>query len=641
MATNGVVASISVVNASLLDDSGFILSNTRTPVAIGPDNFLTPPYQLDHFLSQDIDFDFDSMDPDFFSILDPPDQHEISATVKPKATTISAATEAFQRSPWIWNPVEKDSALAAQGALTSSKSSLPDLASVRKSALAQNIISDHRDQLLGMVLETSRLNPQKITSFPSFPVQLIGALIAAGSQQEGETAIWEFGLALHESVRLSLAALLETDNTWGRDLNYIRAYQISIGLGLWSGFKRKMEIAEGFRQIPTTMLRRTGAFSWSHYYATSCQMIDTSESLEQKWKSWVRKESTKRLAIHTFISDVQTSIAFCKAPTMTTLDHSLPIPASEALWLATTSEMWKECFEDDNTLPRALDVSQDLTLLDGLGGQADIRLTYSLVLYGVWSQIWSYQDVCTRRLSRSMSANHTPDSASMWHMHQYSELYPILVTLRDRLTALDRATNRECLVAKLFMMLLHVSVLDLQQACGVSGGDEAESVLEALQERWFPMREARCAVWHAGQVLRAARAVPPTSLRDFYAVAVYQASLCLRVYGLLCERDDHRQGPHQVRPSSSDSYMNVRIPLDGEDLPERNAFVELNRGIPCVTSTDQSEHQLIPLTSHAAAMTTSLTILRNNFSAVGTLHPLVANLVELMQSLGEAKNDLL
>ena len=40
----------------------------------------------------------------------------------------------------------------------------------------------------------------------------------------------------------------ENSNSRTRDLEALQAYMIDLDLGLWSGFKRKMEIAESFLQ---------------------------------------------------------------------------------------------------------------------------------------------------------------------------------------------------------------------------------------------------------------------------------------------------------------------------------------------------------------------------------------------------------
>jgi len=90
---------------------------------------------------------------------------------------------------------------------------------------------------------------------------------------------------------------------------------IGLDIGLWSGFKRKMEIAESFAQpiiivseLPLRilnsndvycgqMLRRAGAFApVANQPSTDPRLEDSEAVLESKWRKWAERESFKRLA---------------------------------------------------------------------------------------------------------------------------------------------------------------------------------------------------------------------------------------------------------------------------------------------------------------------------------------------------------
>lgn len=65
-------------------------------------------------------------------------------------------------------------------------------------------------------------------------------------------------------------------------------------MGLWSGDKRKMEIAESFAQPPITMMRRGGQFSKQRVQIPAPLPEDSDEVIHAKWLKWVHAESFKR-----------------------------------------------------------------------------------------------------------------------------------------------------------------------------------------------------------------------------------------------------------------------------------------------------------------------------------------------------------
>jgi hypothetical protein len=62
----------------------------------------------------------------------------------------------------------------------------------------------------------------------------------------------------------------------------------------------------------------------------------------------------------------------------------------------------------------------------------------------------------------------------------------------------------------------------------------AHDAVRCLRE-WRQTRQARSAVWHAGQMFRLCRKVEPTHLTNFLIFSMYQAVLCFWMYGNACE----------------------------------------------------------------------------------------------------------
>lgn len=103
---------------------------------------------------------------------------------------------------------------------------------------------------------------------------------------------------------------MESDNSVIRDLQYLQAYMIWLDIGIWCGYKRKMEIAESHFQPLCTVsapniqietyissvqaLRKAGAFNKSFYKRIIPSSDDDDATLEGKWRQWVEQESYKR-----------------------------------------------------------------------------------------------------------------------------------------------------------------------------------------------------------------------------------------------------------------------------------------------------------------------------------------------------------
>lgn len=82
----------------------------------------------------------------------------------------------------------------------------------------------------------------------------LAGVVAAGSALFAVANVWKMGLALQEIVRLSVCNSVDSDNRLIRNLQTNQTFLLWIELGLWSGFRRKMEIGEGFAHTLPTVL---------------------------------------------------------------------------------------------------------------------------------------------------------------------------------------------------------------------------------------------------------------------------------------------------------------------------------------------------------------------------------------------------
>lgn len=99
-----------------------------------------------------------------------------------------------------------------------------------------------------------------------------GSFSIAHSQIKLTFLVRKLGLAIQETVRLALPSSvsvwidrreisnlicdkIEKDNSRSRELQLLQAYALELNIGLWSGNKRKIEIAEAYAQPLITVSR--------------------------------------------------------------------------------------------------------------------------------------------------------------------------------------------------------------------------------------------------------------------------------------------------------------------------------------------------------------------------------------------------
>lgn len=269
------------------------------------DMFLCNPT---HTFFQDLDFSSWDLDFDGFTIpqLDHPGPSPQSSSASQSRHSHiqrdpSRGHAAFKRSPWLWEPKSQDCVEREQQGITLKEESIagsPAYDKLLASSQKQwRMDTSDRDGLFAIVLAQHK-NASKVPSFPSLDLlnyllqthfaqddyqtdswihaasfdpsesrpELLATLIARGALFIAVPSIWQFGLALQEVVRISLSELVspagrhfvrhvqadllefESRNAYTRDLQCLQAFMQVLDIGLWSGFKRKMEIAESFLQ---------------------------------------------------------------------------------------------------------------------------------------------------------------------------------------------------------------------------------------------------------------------------------------------------------------------------------------------------------------------------------------------------------
>lgn len=244
---------------------------------------------------------------------------------------LALGIEAFRKSLWCWTPVRTDTGLIEQENFTLHPSETSSPSTYFEESMHVNTDSLNgagRDKIISMVLSTSsRSSFTKImSSFPSVELlhnlvhfflashtmqsdtwihpptlkiggqsaELLGSIVSAGAALSTSLTIRKLGFAIHEAVRKSLPVVCDENNSLTRDLSLLQAMVLNLDVGLWSGNKRKMELAESLALAVITMCRRAGRFLRSNYVAIVPLEGDEGQALENKWRSWAQQESFKR-----------------------------------------------------------------------------------------------------------------------------------------------------------------------------------------------------------------------------------------------------------------------------------------------------------------------------------------------------------
>ncbi|TDZ54853.1 Early growth response protein 1 [Colletotrichum trifolii] len=578
-------------------------------------------------------------------------------------------------SPWQWAPDNKDSGYVEHGNFsipTGDTSSAAFQESRKRHArmVRDKLDQSGRDQILAIVLGTCKndnIMTRVASSFPSLEVvdslihiflashfcqtsqwihhgsfsmssqwpEWLAVAASAGATLTPVQTLRKFGFALQEAVRVTIPARFEDANTSIKNLGLVQTLILGQDIGLWSGNRRKMEIAECHLLIPITMMRYRGKFQRASYPLVEVRMSDEGEVLDQKWRTWCERESWKRLLFHCFVRDAQTSMTALTNPSMSYSELTLPLPEAKELWFAKTAAEWKMHYfqktAGQNKRPPSIgDLFRDISLLATNRQRLDLQFAISIYLHGYWALILEYLQLCSVLRTRTWLSNtggKSEDVLRSRHAELCKDLQGFLLVTSDWHEMLS---TQESLVLHLLMMNLHLSLNDLQLFSGKEGEDQARKVFSDLRE-WSQSAEARQSLWHAGQILRQAKMFPPGHLKDFYAVAVHHAALACWTYGVVTKAAGTKATPQA-------GYEQENVFLDGNESNLVHRFIGFNQGRPVILGPmSRAGATEAPLDDPKACMEVAQEILRANFRDSKDTHPpIVENLCLLIKQLGHA-----
>lgn len=393
-----------------------------------------------------------------------------------------------------------------------------------------------------------------------------------------------------------------------------------------------MELAESFLQPYVTMARRRGWFLRSAFdLKTPLTLDDHGKQLEDEWNSWIELETRKRLVFFYFLHGTRQSISLFTNPLVSYAELGLPLPADRDIWLAPTAIAWKSAYlgRSQSRATSLADLLHDVDLLAEPQASFDPTIASEVALSAAWGLIWDYRQACsiTKGQSTQWSSSDLLLSSRLTELNKLLECIAISAPSSPMIKVL----------LELLRMHLYVHLEEVHVFAGAEGHEEARRVYPQLQE-WAKTAGARQAATHAAQVVAAARKMGQGCLRDFWAIAVYQAGLTLWSYGVLYNSAvvtaDTGSGPS---PPVRKRTENIAV-LDGPHSSGVQRFIALNRGQGAIGSAaiGQADSRHVLLSDPDAIMGVLIELFKVNHRSQQSLPPLVSNLTSLMEGLQTA-----
>ncbi|KAJ5372052.1 C6 and C2H2 transcription factor [Penicillium concentricum] len=418
--------------------------------------------------------------------------------------------------------------------------------------------------------------------------EMILTLAAAGAVRSDVEAIQRLGYAMMEVARLQVNGKYEDNNILTRDLKQQQEYALILQIGLWSGDKRRVEIAESFAQPVVTMLRRASRFKYEAYSTIIPTVTDDDATLERKWREWVEHESFKRLAHHMFIHDAQASILRSINPLMSHMELDLPIPFSRKLWDAKTAAQWRSVYLQEvqktiSPMPSLATTLQNISCLSRFPRHGDFPLAALASVHGISTMIAN-----CNQTRHGPSGQWSAMVMNLWQQELLQVLEQFEIVAVEPLQRLVPAIR---LIYQTVSLSLYLPLGILETFSGKDGEKRSSDIYKSFIQ---PISAAnmRQASWHAGQVLRIARSIPPGSLTDFCATCLYFSALALWSLSTIFSSNGLASGV------GNDNDETVFL-LDGEsDSAALRRFTLSGLGAPALSSPNRH----VPLNDRAAVM---------------------------------------
>jgi hypothetical protein len=415
-------------------------------------------------------------------------------------------------------------------------------------------------------LYSPEARPFSLTSFIHLPnfksessiPELVAAMIVKGGIEAPSPRVRRFCGALQQAImhsfvmRVSLGLSCSTVHSlmpqisknpvWMKELDFAQAYFLVQHVGFYSGSNLKIEVSKMCASPGATVIRQMAAQAKSAAEELDLMSLDTTASVEHMWRKWSKKESYHRIAYFAWILQAQSSLVFDVNMSIAPVEMSCPLPARRDWWDARSASEWWLTNPVTGRRHGALslkDLLRDPSLLSMNRDYLDVHFAQLALLGGCWVLVREYRQFC------ALACEQNSLDTDLQTLRR-----DVLVRYLERVEMECKACGAlSCEVEMFFqvvMMHAYVPFRDLETFAGRESDHANAKVSEEIICLWSQRKDAWHAVYHAGQVVRAAEAFAVGTLSDFYTIAFFHAVLLLWTYGVFQQdlrsdlHDEHR-----------------------------------------------------------------------------------------------------
>jgi hypothetical protein len=317
---------------------------------------------------------------------------------------------------------------------------------------------------------------------------------------------------------------------------------------------------------------------------------------------------------------------------------SLPIPQARQLWLTTSPEDWKRTFfevDPEGQVPRIslIDCLRDPSRTASCPGLYDAGYAQIITLYALSSLIRENrqsQSVFPILKGTNARASLLVNEVQRRELLEMIEVHRCGLEYREN----DQSPSH-MLILNLLYLHLFVSVEQVELVAGKDGIAEAQATCPLLK-LWRKTQDAREAAWHAGQVVRAFSQLRRDDHTIFNAVALYHASLCIWLYGILSS-----QKSVEVDDTPKYCPQSGEVQLDGKESLNTRQWVRLDCGLPTLSgfsvTTEQHSVHRIPISLPSTILSKVIQMMMDKYQGQqGSVPPFVERIVALSSRLQQA-----
>lgn len=212
---------------------------------------------------------------------------------------------------------------------------------------------------------------------------LLTSMILVGASY-GSKKIHQAAVKIHDSLR---GVLFSSGHfTPNPELWVLQALLLIEVFGKNRAGLKQYEMSHLFNGLLINLIRRSGCQS----AVTDPYGPEDETDPEERWKAWIRKESMKRLALLSFLWDVQHATFFSQTLYMSAFELKVALPSDLNLWNSRDSTEWLGHRRAEvpplsflSTLKKFLNCSGDLPYINSL--------SRVLMLHGLMSIAWDMQ----------------------------------------------------------------------------------------------------------------------------------------------------------------------------------------------------------------------------------------------------------